>query len=485
MSNVLYNAIKKSVYGSFSLYIIQFICLAIYSRIFTPEEFGVVASIQVFVIFFQMLTDIGVGPALINKKEISIRDRDGIYSFTLILGLVIALLFYFFSFYLNYYYGKDYYSNYSVYLSMAIVFQCLSILPMVAHQRETKFLTIAKLNIFCELFTLCCVILFYYLGFGVFSMILRVLFQSIAKYFSFLLSSRKTILGKPSFGKNIFYFKEIYKFSSFQFSFNFINYFSRNLDNILIGRYLGMSILGVYDKSYQLMRYPLQIITFSMTPAILPVLSKYKNDIEFIKKQHENLVSKLLLVSIPVSIFFYFNAADLVFFLFGNQWGAVIGIIKIFSFVIPVQVVLSASGSFFQVIERTDLLFYSGFFAAILNVTGIITGVYFRDLNIIALFLCITFSINFIQIHYILFSFGYCLSINNFWKVIIFSLLKYIPMFICYMYYIEELFLIINTGYEFVNLVINFVVCIIMVVFTNFNKIKVFINNKVLIKTTG
>ncbi|HAX1582176.1 TPA: oligosaccharide flippase family protein, partial [Escherichia coli] len=52
----LYRAILNSIFGKFSTYIVQFLTLVIYSRLFSPTEFGLVASVQVIYLFLQLLT---------------------------------------------------------------------------------------------------------------------------------------------------------------------------------------------------------------------------------------------------------------------------------------------------------------------------------------------------------------------------------------------------------------------------------------------
>ena len=47
---------------------------------------------------------------------------------------------------------------------------------------------------------------------------------------------------------------------------------------------MGAGMLGVYDKSYQLMKYPLMLLTFAMTPAIQPVIRRHADDQKKLKK---------------------------------------------------------------------------------------------------------------------------------------------------------------------------------------------------------
>ncbi|PSU61862.1 oligosaccharide flippase family protein, partial [Photobacterium phosphoreum] len=383
----------------------------IYARIFTPEEFGILASVQVFVLFFQMIAEIGIGPAIINEDRFTNKQRDGIFTVTLILGVVLGSGFYFFSYFLNSFYGNYNYQQISIIISISIFFYALGIIPITSLNKDARFIKIAKLNILSEVLSFIIVYYLYYLNFGIFALVAKSLTQSFFNFILFWIESKETTLGRPLFGNQIYHIKAIASFASYQFFFNFINYFSRNLDNILIGKYLGMSSLGVYDKSYQLMRYPLMVTTFAMTPAIQPVLTKMRTDVVRIVEEHNKLTMRLLFISILISAFLYVNSQEIVLFLFGEQWGRVVPLIKVFAFMIPIQAVLSTSGSFYQVMNKPKLLFISGAISASINTLAIIIGVYSRNLEYIALALLISFTLNFIQCYYLMFKFCfYCSS---------------------------------------------------------------------------
>ncbi|GAA04681.1 oligosaccharide flippase family protein [Photobacterium leiognathi] len=410
MNNALYAALKKSLVGRLSTYIIQFLSLAIYARIFTPEQFGVLASIQVFVIFFQMIAEIGIGPAIINEEKFGSKQRDGVFTVTLILGIILAICFYFFSYALNSFYGDYKYQSIAIIISFSILFNALNIVPTTALNKDAEFITIAKINILSEVISVIFVYLFYVFNFGLLALIFKSFFQSLSNLLLYWIASKETKLGRPFFGKEIFHIKKIAKFASYQFGFNVINYFSRNLDNILVGKYLGMSMLGIYDKTYQLMRYPLMITTFAIAPAIQPILTKQRNDVDKIVVEHNRLTMRLLFISILISAFIYINSVNIVLLLFGHQWQMVIPLLKLFSLTIPIQAVLSTSGSFYQVMNKPKLLFISGVLSAFMNVAAIVIGVYSGRLDYIAIALLISFSANFIQCYIIMFKFCFIKS---------------------------------------------------------------------------
>ncbi|MEY0429512.1 oligosaccharide flippase family protein [Providencia rettgeri] len=465
MSNPLYSAIKRSVTGKLLTYIVQFLALAIYARIFTPEQFGIIASIQVFVVFFQLLADVGIGPAIINEETFTANQRDGIFSTTLILGLLLGILFYSFSYILNEFYNGYKYQEIALIVSIGIVFNALNIVPLTALNKDAAFLKIAKVDCLVELISLSIVYLLYSFGVGLIALAIKPLSQALFKFIFIWLTSKKTSLGRPKFGKELYHIKKIASFASYQFGFNLINYFSRNLDKILIGKYISTSALGVYEKSYQLMQYPLMLTTFAMTPAIQPILTKVRSDVGKVVNEHNILTSKLLTLSTLISVFIYLNANNIVFLLFGEQWRDVIPLIEIFSFMIPIQAVLSTSGSFYQVMNKPKLLFISGFLSALANIVAIVLGIYTKELKSLSLFILISFSINFIQCYFILFKYCFKYSPYNFYKKLLSSLITSAPPIIMYIFIKINFDNYFFNNNSILNLILNILVaffCIII-----------------------
>jgi len=469
MSNKLYSSIKKSVFGNLSVYVLQIVSMIFYARMFTPQDFGIVASVQVFVIFFQLFSDLGLSPALLSLKKISSNLRDSVFTFTIVLGSVLATIFYAFTFLLNLYYDNPYYSFFGIFVSISIIFQAMATVPTVSLHRETKFYSIAMVNIISELITFVLVIALYQFEYGVIILFLRLLLSSILRFLMLYGLSKSTSLGLAKLNFNFTYLSEVVRFSSFQFLFNVVNYFSRNLDNILIGKYLSIESLGVYDKSYQLMRYPLQLITYSINPAIQPILSG--QNLAIIVDEHNKLIKKLLILSIPIALFMGINSTQIVLLLFGDQWSKVGTLVSILSFIIPIQMVLSTSGAFFQSIDKPELLFYSGAIAAAVNIIFIILGIYLGNIDAVATCLCISFTISFIVIYFVLFKHGFSVSSGDFYKIIMKITAQYMPVILFYS--LSTSYLLIDTGLVFIDLLLSGSLLLILLAIFNLKMLRV------------
>lgn len=412
----LYVAVGKSMIGRYAVYAIQFISILILARLFSPKQFGIVASVQVFFVFFQLIAEIGIGPALINLKSLLHRDRNGIFSFTLLVGVGLALIFALLAPSFETFYRIDRISEVVPYVAASIFFSASAIVPTASLQRDQHFFRLAHAGLIAELGSVMSVIvLFHYIN-PLHALASKALISSALRFMSCYWFSRKTEFGMAVPGKNILAIKPILSFSLYQFGFNFINYFSRNLDNILVARQMGAGMLGVYDKAYQLMRYPLMLLTFAMTPAIQPVISKHVGDKLMVEAVHRDFTFKLAILGLLAGAVIAFLSDFIVMLFLGPQWKSVAPIIHVLAYSIPVQVVLSTSGSFFQAMNRADLLFLSGILSAIVMVTAIIYGVYRADLIILSWSLVIAFHINFIQAYYIMYSKVFKMNVALFLK---------------------------------------------------------------------
>lgn len=383
-------------------YAVQFASLMVLARLFSPEIFGVVAAVQVFYTFFQLVAEGGLGPAIIGLHHLEPRDRDGIFGLTLLLGLILGALFLALMPVLTGFYNMPELSVAVPYIALGLTFNAWGILPSALLQRQQSFLPLAVSAVVAELIALIVVLLAKQALAPLHALSLRLPVVALVNLILMYYFSGRTDFRRPQPGFHFTAIRSLLRVSGYQLAFNMLNFFSRNLDNILVGRYLGASLLGIYDRSYQLMRYPLQLLTFAMTPAIQPVLRSHSNDPVYVRGLHRDLTFKLSLLGVICAAIIYFFARPIILVAFGNQWLSAVPIIKLLALTIPVQVVLSTSGSFFQTFNRTDLLFLCGIFTTVANVMAITWGVWQGTLEHLCWAILVSFHLNFFIVYYIL-----------------------------------------------------------------------------------
>jgi PST family polysaccharide transporter len=395
IGGVFYTAVAK-----YSGILISLIVSAILSRILTPDDFGTIALAMVFIAFFSILSDIGISTAIVQKKELNRQDLSSIFSLTLYLALVSASLFFFASSFISACYKEPVLRNICRLLSIHLFFSIANIVPNGLLRKEKAFKFIAYRTLAVQLLGGALAIFAVFQGFGIYTLLIAPLFSSVA---IFVISYRKNRI-PFSFQICLASIQKIFSYSIFQFLFNLINYFSRNLDILLIGKYFGVNSLGFYEKSYRLMLLPLSNITHVLSAVIHPVFSDYQNDTNYITNVYLKLIKLLAFIGFPLSVFLFFNARELIFLLFGAQWEKSILLFQFLSFSVGFQMIVSSSGAIFQTANATKFLFIDGLLSTLFTILCLFVGLFVaKDLNYVALLISLSFIANFFKSFFILF----------------------------------------------------------------------------------
>lgn len=385
--------------STYSNVLINLIIGAVMARLLSPAEYGVVAMITVFVTFFNLLSDIGLGTAVVQFRDLTKNQLSSLFNFSVLTGLVLAGSFAVFSHYISDFYSNKDYIKIGYVLSIPILLSTINAIPNGLLRKGKRFSLIAKLNVVVNVLTGISAIGMALAGMSYWALVFRSVIRSSLLFILSFIYSKPVIAWRL----NLKGLAVVGKYSLYQLMFNFVNYFSRNLDNILIGKYMGEVPLGLYNRAYSLMSLPISNLTHVFTPVLHPVLSGHVADKALIFKTHLKVVKYLLLIGMPLSVFLFIARAEIITILYGSQWTGSIGAFKWLALSVWVQMILSSTGSIFQAAGSTKYLFISGFLSAIMTVTAIILGILTNDIAKVSLFLFIAFSINLLQGFYILY----------------------------------------------------------------------------------
>lgn len=422
VSGVFFTAIAK-----YSNIFISLIVTAILSRILSPEEFGIVAIATVIIAFFTMFTEIGIAPSIIQNKTLTEDDLSSIFSFTIWSGLILSILFIASASFVASYYSSPILEPICYLLSITLFFSSCQIVPngLIYRDKDFKFIAIRSFSV--QLISGIIAVVSIFLGFGIYALLVNPILSSILLFIISYI--KKPIRFRLWFKLDAL--KKIFSFSSYQFLFNIINYFSRNLDKLIIGKYLNTNSLGYYEKSYRLMMLPLQTITHVVSPVMHPIFSDYQNDYQKLSDSYLKVVKLLAYIGFPLSVLLFFTSKELVLLVFGMQWEKSVLSFQILSLSVGFQILLSTTGSIFQAANSTKTLFISGLISSTINIFAIFVGVFvFKTIEAVSLGLLFSFISNFFQAYYFMYKTVFRLNIMDFFRKLILPLLISVLLFI-------------------------------------------------------
>ena len=386
LSGVWFTAIAK-----YSGIIVQILVSAILSRLLTPDDFGVIALVTVTIGFFGIFSNIGLGTAVVQNRTLTKHDLDHIYSFTVYLGLFLGILFFCSSWWIANYYDNSNLVLLCQIMSTNLLISSITTVPTSLLSKNKRFKYIAYWTLIIQIISAIISISMAYKGCGYFSLLVSPILGGLV---TFLINYRQyplTFYLKIDFCS----IRKVASYSFYQFLFSTSNYFSRNLDNLIIGKSIGLDSLGYYQKSYQLMTLPVSNLTHVVTPVLHPIFAEYQNDLKFICDKYTKVVHLLAYAGFPVSVILFFCAEELITIVYGSQWAPSIPVFEILSMTVWCQVTGSSIGAVFQVTGQTKSLFYKGLANTKTTICGfIVAALYFKTIESMAWAWLITSYIN-------------------------------------------------------------------------------------------
>lgn len=393
ISGVMYTSLAK-----YSGLVIQILITSILARLLSPAEFGVIAIATVLIQFFNTISEAGIGPAIIQKKNLCVAAINSIFTFTILFGLILGALFFISSDYIADYYTEPNLKPTCRWLSLLIIFSSVDIVPNSLLLKQKNFKIIALRTISVQIITGILSIYTAWIGWGIYALILSAVSSKI------IIFVVNYTLNPLFLNFNFSYLNVIKSYSFYQFCFNLINYFSRNLDKLIIGKYIGMNHLGYYEKSYRLMMLPLGNITYVLTPVMHPIFSELQNDIDKMLRNYLKLIAFIGAFSFPFMILLYFNAREIIYVFFGSQWEASVLPFKILSLTAALQVIHATASGIFQATNNTKGLFFASLIIAILMVMGFfISSIFYRTIVAVSYSFLITSTLGSFIIYIYLF----------------------------------------------------------------------------------
>lgn len=411
--------VKKAVIINGSLkYAAAFINIAfsvILARIVAPEIYGIVAVTTVFLNFFKVIADAGIGPAIIQYRMLDDSDLNHIFTFSLYAAFGLSILMMAAGIPVSKLYEDKIYINLFLLLSVGVFFYMADTVPNAILMKNKQFFR-AGVRMVVSMLVSCLAALFLALsGFGYYALTIQTILYAVVNFIWNMHGSGLKVTWKISFVP----LRIIKDYSICQFLFNFVNYFSRNMDNLLVGKVLGNRPLAYYEKSYTLMMYPVQGLTQAITPVLHPIMSEYQDDRMKIYNQYVRLIQILSLTGAFLSVFVLWNAEEAVLLLYGDRWREAAGCMRILGFSIWAQMIISSTGSVYQSIGDTRLLLVNGCVGAVMTVTGIVAGIRAGSIESVSFFVMLSYLLNVLITHWIMIKKGLGKSLWLFLKEIL------------------------------------------------------------------
>ncbi len=147
--------------------------------------------------------------------------------------------------------------------------------------------------------------------------------------------------------------RDVWRYSRHVLGFNIVNYWTRNLDNLIIARSAGVEVLGFYSRAYTLMLLPVTLVSGSIGKVLLPTLARQQHDLALAMATWTEYTLLSFLIGLPAAAIFVAAPDVVTVALLGGQWGGAAQFLQILALSILPQMVIRPLGFAFQALGRT------------------------------------------------------------------------------------------------------------------------------------
>jgi PST family polysaccharide transporter len=326
------------------------------ARVLTPEDYGLVGMTSAATGFIEIFKDLGLSDATVQRADINHQQVSTLFWINCVVGLGLTVLVLAIAPWVASFYNEPRVTGIMNALSINFLLTSLAAQHTALLKRQMRFSTLAIINVFSMTTGVIVAVIAGFAGAGYWSLVLMFI-ASVITYTSSNWIACRWRPGWPVFESQV---GSMLKFGRNLTGFKVVNYFSRNLDNILIGRLWGSVELGLYAKAYQLILLPINQINGPMTAVAMPALSRLQTDPERYRRYYYKAILNICFIGMPIIGFLFAASREVVLVVLGPQW---VEVVPIFQYLMPAAFVGTfnvATGWVFQSLGQTDRQFKSG-----------------------------------------------------------------------------------------------------------------------------
>lgn len=368
--------------------VVQFTYIAVMARLLTKGDFGLMALASSFIGFGTIFSEGGMGAALIQRQNISQRHMNAAFQSSMLIGFLLFLVFLASANSLAAFFKEPELGNLIRVAAVNLILSAVGSVSVSLLQKNFKFKLISIVNTIVILISYSLGIIYAYKGFGVWSMIIASLCQTILNAGLMFYFAPVKLSPRIHFKE----WKELFSFSSGMILLKMLNYFSGSGLNLVLGKIFSPSMLGVFERANKIKTLPSDYLGKILDTIMFPTMAEIQDEEERLFKTYQFSLGLVNSILMPIAFILVLFSREIVLLMLGKNWEEAIVPLQILFVVLPfassgrmADSVIRAKGLVYKNVYRKliyvfVLILSTGFGAYFYGITGAAIGVSFSYL---------------------------------------------------------------------------------------------------------
>jgi O-antigen/teichoic acid export membrane protein len=358
--------------GSAVRYGAGFLINVILARLLGPKPFGIVAIATIVISIGNLIVDSGLNASLVQKNELEQNDIKFVFTIQLVLGVSIYLMIALFAPLIARLFGEPEIIPILRVLSLMIVLQAAAQTSIGLLKRKLMFRQIQQAVLVSYLVGYLLLGLpLAYAGKGVWSLVIAQLAQSLI-YLITVYSSEKHSIA--------FSFRDENKLTRFGINIlgaNIANWIIASLDSMVLGKFFGSGVLGLYNRSMTLAFTPVNIVVSSSQTVIFSASSKAQGSLSKVRSAFLGVFSAFMIILFPFSITLSLLAEPVISVIYGSNWINAIPFLHVLALALPFSALMAICGPTLAGLGKPEIEFHLQWLIAVIYAIALLIAIQF------------------------------------------------------------------------------------------------------------
>jgi PST family polysaccharide transporter len=362
--------------------------IVVFARLLMPEHFGLISMVTAVTTIAERFKDLGLDTATIQRQHITHEQVSTLFWINVAIGTFIMMLVAGVSPLIAWFYGDTRLLWISLALASTFFFGGLTIQHQALLRRQMHFARLGWIEVLATALSTALAIVLAWQGFKYWSLVWKEVSRAAFITLGTWLMCR-WVPGLPMRTSGISSMLQVGKYIT---GFNIIYFFSRNLDQILIGKFCGPNSAGLYRQAYQLIYLPVYLLHFPLDYVMMPALSALQGEPGRYRRYYKKAVSVLAFYAMPLIAYLAVFSESLVHLVLGAKWIASATIFRILAIAYFIQPVAITCGTVMVSCGKAKTYFWWGVLHSICVVCAFCLGIYWGPTGVATAYLAYSYA---------------------------------------------------------------------------------------------
>lgn len=355
---------------------ITFLVGLVLARLLTPEEYGLIGIITIFIAIFNSIVDSGFSNALIRKNDVEAVDYNTVFITNMVLSIVLFFTMFFTASAIAEFFSQPLLEPLTKVMASIVIVNAIAIIPRTIFVKRLDFKTQTKISLIASLTSGVVGIIMALAGFGVWSLVAQQISRQLLNTIFLWIWSR----WYPKLQFSIQSFKELFGFGWKLLVSGLIDTIWKEIYQVVIGKCYSAETLGQYTRAQQFGSIFSSNLTIVVQRVSYPVLSEIQDDKKRLKYAYKKVIKVTMLVTFCCMLGLAAVAKPMILVLIGKQWLPAVPLLQIICLNMMLYPLHAINLNMLQVQGRSDLFLkleiIKKAIAAVPLVLGIFVGIY-------------------------------------------------------------------------------------------------------------